>query len=171
MDGNENRHPGHPPRNPPHTGRRRRRLEPLPSPARSRALPRPRLLRSGPLDARAGPDRLWFVPRFGDGRRKCIGENFAWTELQIILSTDLQLWPRMELASRTPRAQAVATVKPDTMAIVLESVRMVIPAVREARRPVRTCCCTIQVGLVETAASSERNEIRYTVGVADNPVP
>ncbi|MFD0211374.1 cytochrome P450 [Streptomyces hirsutus] len=111
------------------------------------------------------------LPRFGDGRRKCIGENFAWTELQIILSTDLQLWPRMELASRTPRAQAVATVKPDTMTIVLESVRMVIPAVREARRPVRTCCCTIQVGLVGTAASSERNEIRYTVGVADNPVP
>ncbi|WP_406351155.1 hypothetical protein OH738_39035 [Streptomyces hirsutus] len=49
--------------------------------------------------------------------------------------------------------------------------RMVIPAVREARRPVRTCCCTIQVGLVETAASSEHNEIRYTLWVADNPVP
>ncbi|MFF0110927.1 cytochrome P450 [Streptomyces hirsutus] len=52
---------------------------------------------------------------FGDGRRKCIGENFAWTELQMILSTVLQLWPRMELASRTPRAQAVVTVKPDAM--------------------------------------------------------
>ncbi|MFD5660531.1 hypothetical protein [Streptomyces hirsutus] len=48
--------------------------------------------------------------------------------------------------------------------------RVIIPAVREARRPVRTCC-TIQVGLVETAASSERDEIRYAVCVADNPVP
>ncbi|GAB2879165.1 cytochrome P450 [Streptomyces deserti] len=30
---------------------------------------------------------------FGDGRRKCIGENFAWAELQIILATVLQTWP------------------------------------------------------------------------------
>ncbi|WOX14811.1 cytochrome P450 [Streptomyces sp. N50] len=52
---------------------------------------------------------------FGDGRRKCIGENFAWAELQIILATVLRTWPRLELTSRPPRAQAVVTVKPDTM--------------------------------------------------------
>jgi pentalenene oxygenase len=54
---------------------------------------------------------------FGDGRRKCIGENFAWVELQIILATVLQLWPRFEMTSRPPRAQAVITVKPDALAM------------------------------------------------------
>ncbi|MFB8025602.1 MULTISPECIES: cytochrome P450 [unclassified Streptomyces] len=54
---------------------------------------------------------------FGDGRRKCIGENFAWIELQIILATILQTWPRLELTSRPPRAQAVVTVKPDAMTL------------------------------------------------------
>ncbi|MGW3721688.1 cytochrome P450 [Streptomyces sp. NPDC005133] len=52
---------------------------------------------------------------FGDGRRKCIGENFAWAELQIILASILQAWPRFTLTSRPPRAQAVVTVKPDTL--------------------------------------------------------
>ncbi|MEU9362162.1 cytochrome P450 [Streptomyces sp. NPDC048301] len=54
---------------------------------------------------------------FGDGRRKCIGENFAWMELQIILATILQTWPRLCLTSRRPRAQAVVTVKPDAMTL------------------------------------------------------
>jgi pentalenene oxygenase len=52
---------------------------------------------------------------FGDGRRKCIGENFAWSEMQIILATVLQHWPRIELVSRPPRPQAVVTVKPDSL--------------------------------------------------------
>ncbi|WP_405890674.1 cytochrome P450 [Streptomyces sp. NBC_01527] len=52
---------------------------------------------------------------FGDGRRKCIGENFAWAELQIILASILQAWPRFTLTSRPPRTQAVVTVKPDTL--------------------------------------------------------
>jgi cytochrome P450 len=54
---------------------------------------------------------------FGDGRRKCIGENFAWAELQIILAAILQRWPRIELVSRDPRPQAVVTVKPDTISM------------------------------------------------------
>ncbi|MEU6253821.1 cytochrome P450 [Streptomyces sp. NPDC047043] len=58
---------------------------------------------------------------FGDGRRKCIGENFAWVELQIILATVLQVWPRFELTSRPPRAQAVITVKPDALAMEFHS--------------------------------------------------
>ncbi|TXS07951.1 cytochrome P450, partial [Streptomyces sp. wa22] len=57
---------------------------------------------------------------FGDGRRKCIGENFAWTELQIILATILQTWPRLELTSRPPKAQAVVTVKPDAMTMTFQ---------------------------------------------------
>ncbi|MEU6374984.1 cytochrome P450 [Streptomyces sp. NPDC046909] len=55
---------------------------------------------------------------FGDGRRKCIGESFAWAELQIILATVLRTWPRFEVTSRPPRRQAVITVKPDTLTMV-----------------------------------------------------
>ncbi|MFF4116905.1 cytochrome P450 [Streptomyces sp. NPDC001714] len=55
---------------------------------------------------------------FGDGRRKCIGENFAWTEMQIILATVLQTWPRLRLVSRPPRPQTAITVKPDQLAMV-----------------------------------------------------
>ncbi|MFF2851979.1 cytochrome P450 [Streptomyces sp. NPDC058001] len=54
---------------------------------------------------------------FGDGRRKCIGENFAWAELTIILATILQVWPGIRLTSRAPRPQAVVTVKPDDLAM------------------------------------------------------
>ncbi|GGT83413.1 cytochrome P450 [Streptomyces coeruleorubidus] len=52
---------------------------------------------------------------FGDGRRKCIGENFAWAELQIILATVLRTWQSFELTSPAPRPQAVVTVKPDRL--------------------------------------------------------
>lgn len=54
---------------------------------------------------------------FGDGRRKCIGENFAWSELQVILATVLQIWPRFKTISRPPQAKAVVTVKPDRLAM------------------------------------------------------
>ncbi|MER6347878.1 cytochrome P450 [Streptomyces sp. NPDC001595] len=65
---------------------------------------------------------------FGDGRRKCIGENFAWAELQIILATVLQIWPRFTLASRPPRPQAVVTVKPDTLSMAFHTAEAVRPA-------------------------------------------
>ncbi|MDT7842401.1 cytochrome P450 [Streptomyces justiciae] len=55
---------------------------------------------------------------FGDGRRKCIGENFAWVEMQIILATLLETWPRLRLVSRPPRAETAITVKPDRLAMV-----------------------------------------------------
>ncbi|MEU7322572.1 cytochrome P450 [Streptomyces griseoviridis] len=61
-------------------------------------------------DRRSAPRGAFLA--FGDGRRKCIGEAFAWTELQIILATILQTWPRFTVTSRPPRAQAVVTVKP-----------------------------------------------------------
>ncbi|MEW2813223.1 cytochrome P450 [Streptomyces massasporeus] len=54
---------------------------------------------------------------FGDGRRKCIGENFAWVEMQIILATLLESWPRLRLVSRPPRAETAITIKPDKLAI------------------------------------------------------
>lgn len=55
---------------------------------------------------------------FGDGRRKCIGENFAWAELLIILATIIQEWPGIRLTSPPPRRQAVVTVKPDRLTMV-----------------------------------------------------
>ncbi|WP_427168389.1 cytochrome P450 [Streptomyces sp. C1-1] len=58
---------------------------------------------------------------FGDGRRKCIGENFAWVELTIILATLLQLWPRFTMTSPPPRPQAVITVKPDALTMEFHS--------------------------------------------------
>ncbi|MFC8144002.1 cytochrome P450 [Streptomyces paradoxus] len=62
-----------------------------------------------------GPATRGSFLAFGDGRRKCIGENFAWAELQIILATILRTWPSFRLTSRAPRPQAVVTVKPDRM--------------------------------------------------------
>jgi cytochrome P450 len=67
------------------------------------------------------PERAKAVGRssflaFGDGRRKCIGEEFAWTELLIILATVLQRW-RLTLASTPPRPQAIVTVKPDKLSM------------------------------------------------------
>lgn len=54
--------------------------------------------------------------RAGDGRRNCIGEEFAWTELLIILATVLQRW-RLTLASAPPRPQAIVTVQPDKLSM------------------------------------------------------
>jgi cytochrome P450 len=73
---------------------------------------------------------------FGDGRRKCIGENFAWSELQIILAIILQTRPHFTVTSRPPRPQAVVTVKPDrlTMAFSQEAEVMKQPG-KEVPRP------------------------------------
>jgi pentalenene oxygenase len=73
---------------------------------------------------------------FGDGRRKCIGENFAWAELQIILATILRTWPSFRLTSRAPRPQAVVTVKPDRM--TMEFHRQAAPARHANDAPART---------------------------------
>ncbi|MEU8489519.1 cytochrome P450 [Streptomyces sp. NPDC048641] len=62
-----------------------------------------------------GVNRSSFLA-FGDGRRKCIGEEFAWTELLIILATVLQCW-RLTLTSAPPRPQAIVTVKPDKLSM------------------------------------------------------
>ncbi|MEU5394089.1 cytochrome P450 [Streptomyces tibetensis] len=72
---------------------------------------------------------------FGDGRRKCIGENFAWAELQIILATVLRTWPSFQLTSRAPRPQAVVTVKPDRMTMRFH--RQPAPAPRSTDDPAR----------------------------------
>ncbi len=53
---------------------------------------------------------------FGDGRRKCIGEEFAWAELLIVLATVVQRW-RLALTSAPPRPQAIVTVKPDKLSM------------------------------------------------------
>lgn len=50
---------------------------------------------------------------FGDGRRKCIGENFAWAELQIILATVLRTWQSFELKP-TSGSPAQEMIVPET---------------------------------------------------------
>jgi pentalenene oxygenase len=72
---------------------------------------------------------------FGDGRRKCIGENFAWAELQIILATILRTWQSFELTSPAPRPQAVVTVKPDRL--TMEFRRKADPAQSTSDNPSR----------------------------------
>ncbi|PWI18461.1 cytochrome P450 [Streptomyces sp. Act143] len=67
-------------------------------------------------DGRAPSTRDSFFA-FGDGRRKCIGENFAWVEMQIILAAVLETWPRLRLVSRPPRPETAITVKPDRLAM------------------------------------------------------
>ncbi|MBC7268289.1 MAG: cytochrome P450, partial [Streptomyces sp.] len=57
---------------------------------------------------------------FGAGRRQCIGEAFAWTELAIILATVLQTWSAFRLTSRVPRPQAVMTVTPDVLTMAYD---------------------------------------------------
>ncbi|MEV8020661.1 cytochrome P450 [Streptomyces sp. NPDC086554] len=54
---------------------------------------------------------------FGAGRRNCVGEAFAWTELLIILATVRQIWPRLALTSTAPKPQALVTVKPDGLSM------------------------------------------------------
>ncbi|GGX90886.1 cytochrome P450 [Streptomyces fructofermentans] len=63
-------------------------------------------------------DRSSFLA-FGDGRRKCIGEEFAWAELLVILATVVQRW-RLAPASGPPRPQAIVTVKPDRLRMTPE---------------------------------------------------
>ncbi|WP_406178274.1 cytochrome P450 [Streptomyces sp. NBC_00996] len=67
------------------------------------------------------PERAKSVNRssflaFGDGRRKCIGEELAWTELLVVLATVLQR-RRLTLTSAPPRPQAIVAVKPDRLSM------------------------------------------------------
>ncbi|WP_225877479.1 cytochrome P450 [Streptomyces resistomycificus] len=65
-------------------------MEPLPAPARPRPLPRPLTFDPDHWEpGRAAGTRGSFLA-FGDGRRECIGENFAGAELQITLATGLR---------------------------------------------------------------------------------
>ncbi|MEU7576628.1 cytochrome P450 [Streptomyces sp. NPDC041068] len=56
---------------------------------------------------------------FGAGRRNCIGEAFAWTELLVVLATVSRRWPGLTLApGSAPRPRAVVTVKPDNLSMI-----------------------------------------------------
>ncbi|SEG99757.1 pentalenene oxygenase [Nonomuraea solani] len=58
--------------------------------------------------------RTSFLP-FGDGRRKCIGESFAWTELLIILTMIASRWRLTQASRRTVRPVAHVTVNPSRL--------------------------------------------------------
>ncbi|WP_257005063.1 cytochrome P450 [Streptomyces sp. Tue6028] len=67
--------------------------------------------------ASRGPERAKQIDRssflaFVDGRRECIGEEFAWTELLVVLATVLQR-RRLTLVSAPPHPQAAVTVETD----------------------------------------------------------
>jgi cytochrome P450 len=53
-----------------------------------------------------------FVP-FGGGRRQCIGDVFATTELIVVLATILQRWRLVPVPGETVRMDSSAVLKPD----------------------------------------------------------
>jgi len=58
-----------------------------------------------------------FVP-FGAGRRQCIGDVFAVTELAVVLATIAQRWRLVPVAGETVRIDHSSTLKPDHLPMV-----------------------------------------------------
>jgi cytochrome P450 len=64
------------------------------------------------------PDHVRPIPRtsrslaFGDGRHKCIGEQFAWAEIPIILATILRRWQLERTDDREVRPMADVAIRP-----------------------------------------------------------
>ena len=61
-------------------------------------------------DARAGRHKFAYLP-FSAGRRGCIGEQFAWTELVLVLATVARDW-RLRRLGPPPRAHGSVTLRP-----------------------------------------------------------
>jgi cytochrome P450 len=53
-----------------------------------------------------------FVP-FGGGRRQCIGDVFAMTELVVVLATIAQRWRLVPVPGEPVRINSIAALKPD----------------------------------------------------------
>jgi cytochrome P450 len=53
-----------------------------------------------------------FVP-FGAGRRQCIGDVFAMTELAVVLATIAQRWRLLPVPGEVVRIDSISTLKPD----------------------------------------------------------
>ncbi|MFG2292777.1 cytochrome P450 [Streptomyces sp. NPDC048603] len=62
----------------------------------------------------AGPGRRAYVP-FGAGNRKCIGDQFVWTEATIAIATILRQWQLVPVAGHTPQEVASAVAHADSI--------------------------------------------------------
>ncbi|GAA0241510.1 cytochrome P450 [Cryptosporangium japonicum] len=76
---------------------------------------------------RWSPERARSIPRtaflpFGAGTRQCIGDNFAWDEMTIILAETFRQW-RMAPTGRVPKAVPRVTIHPDRLVMTPEDVR------------------------------------------------
>ena len=70
-----------------------------------------------------------FVP-FGGGRRQCIGDVFALTELAVVLATIAQRWRLVPVPGVLVRIDLSSTLKPDRLPMT--------PRLRAGADPTRT---------------------------------
>lgn len=71
-----------------------------------------RWLVDGVFDESAPVQRkgAWFP--FGFGKRRCIGDQFAWVEATLVLATIAQHWDLQQLNPNPPKLQTVITLRP-----------------------------------------------------------
>lgn len=65
--------------------------------------------------------RTAFLP-FGAGTRQCIGDNFAWDEMTIILAETFRQWRMTPERNRTPKAVPRVTIHPDRLVMTPQPV-------------------------------------------------
>ncbi|WP_228984230.1 cytochrome P450 [Streptomyces sp. DH12] len=71
-------------------------------------------------ERRAAIARHHFIP-FGAGNRKCIADQFVWTEATIAIATVLQRWQLAPAPGHTPKEVASAVVHPDRLPMIVHS--------------------------------------------------
>ncbi|EXG82621.1 cytochrome P450 [Cryptosporangium arvum] len=77
---------------------------------------------------RWSPERAASIPRtaflpFGAGTRQCIGDNFAWDEMTIILAETFRQWRMTPTGDRAPKPVPRVTIHPDRLVMTPEPVR------------------------------------------------
>ena len=57
------------------------------------------------------PAERLFLPEFGGGARRCIGESFAWMELVLVVSAIAQQWRLRAVPGYVPVQQPLVTLR------------------------------------------------------------